>query len=44
MVIFTLHRYGRSLGLDALILARMPAARTNGAAAGGSRDWLRALA
>ena len=43
MVIFTLHRYGRSLGLDALILARMPAARTNGAAAGGSRDWLRAL-
>jgi uncharacterized membrane protein YphA (DoxX/SURF4 family) len=43
MVIFTLHRYGRSLGLDALILARMPAARANGAAAGGSRDWLRTL-
>lgn len=43
MVIFTLHRYGRSLGLDALILARVPAARANGAAAGGSRDWLQAL-
>ena len=43
MVIFTLQRYGRSLGLDALILARRPAARANGAAAGGSRDWLQRL-
>jgi uncharacterized membrane protein YphA (DoxX/SURF4 family) len=43
MVIFTLHRYGRSLGLDALILARAPAARANGAAAGISGDWLKAL-
>jgi hypothetical protein len=43
MVIFTLHRYGRSLGLDALILARAPVARANGAATGAPGDWLRAL-
>jgi uncharacterized membrane protein YphA (DoxX/SURF4 family) len=43
MVIFTLHRYGRSLGLDALLRERAPAARPNGAAAGVSVGWLKAL-
>jgi uncharacterized membrane protein YphA (DoxX/SURF4 family) len=35
MVIFTLHRYGRSLGLDAIILERTAAKRTSG---GGLSD------
>ena len=41
MVIFTLHRYGRSLGLDAIILERTAARRTSG---GGLSDrWLDVL-
>jgi uncharacterized membrane protein YphA (DoxX/SURF4 family) len=41
MVIFTLHGYGRSLGLDAIILERTAARRTSG---GGLSDrWLNVL-
>jgi len=41
MVIFTLHGYGRSLGLDAMILERTAARRTSG---GGLSDrWLNVL-
>jgi len=40
-VIFTLHRYGRSLGLDALIVERTAGRRVSGA--GMSSRWLNVL-
>ena len=43
MVIFALHRYGRSLGLDAIILERTARRRASGAAGGLSDRWLNLL-
>jgi uncharacterized membrane protein YphA (DoxX/SURF4 family) len=43
MAIFALHRYGRSLGLDALILERAASQRTKGGSAGLSDRWLNVL-
>jgi uncharacterized membrane protein YphA (DoxX/SURF4 family) len=43
MVIFALHRYGRSLGLDAIILGRAASGRTGSAVAGLSGRWLNVL-
>jgi uncharacterized membrane protein YphA (DoxX/SURF4 family) len=43
MVIFTLHRYGRSLGLDAIILERAASGRASSAGARLSGRWLNML-
>jgi uncharacterized membrane protein YphA (DoxX/SURF4 family) len=43
MVIFTLHRYGRSLGLDAIILERTARQRARGGTGGLSDRWLNIL-
>jgi uncharacterized membrane protein YphA (DoxX/SURF4 family) len=43
MVIFALHRYGRSLGLDAIILERTASRRTGQAGAAPSARWLNLL-
>ena len=43
MVIFTLHRYGRSLGLDAIIVERTARRRASGATGGLSDRWLNLL-
>ena len=43
MLIFALHRYGRRLGLDAIILARATGGATGSAATGLSGRWLNAL-
>lgn len=43
MVIFALHRYGRSLGLDAIVLERTASRRSGGAAGAKSARWLNAL-
>jgi uncharacterized membrane protein YphA (DoxX/SURF4 family) len=43
MVIFALHRYGRSLGLDAIILERTASQRVKGVVNGRSDRWLSAL-
>lgn len=43
MLIFALHRYGRRLGLDAIILARAPSGPAGSAATGVSGRWLNAL-
>ena len=43
MVIFTLHRYGRSLGLDAIILERTARRRASGASGGLPDRWLNLL-
>jgi hypothetical protein len=43
MLIFALHRYGRRLGLDAIILARAARGPTGSAATGLSGRWLNAL-
>jgi uncharacterized membrane protein YphA (DoxX/SURF4 family) len=43
MVIFALHRYGRSLGLDALILERAASQRIKSNSAVVSDRWLNAL-
>jgi len=43
MVIFTLHRYGRSLGLDAMIVERTARRRASGATGGLSDRWLNLL-
>ena len=43
MVIFALHRYGRSLGLDALILERTASRRVRGGSGGLSDRWLNVL-
>jgi uncharacterized membrane protein YphA (DoxX/SURF4 family) len=43
MVIFTLHRYGRCLGLDALIVERTASRRVSGGDGGMSGRWLNAL-
>jgi hypothetical protein len=40
MVIFALHRYGRSLGLDAILLERAARGRAGGARGGLSGRWL----
>jgi len=40
MVIFTIHRYGRSLGLDAIIVERTASRLRSGAGAGSSTRWL----
>jgi uncharacterized membrane protein YphA (DoxX/SURF4 family) len=42
-VIFTLHRYGRSLGLDAIIVERTASRRVSGAGGGMSSRWLNVL-
>jgi uncharacterized membrane protein YphA (DoxX/SURF4 family) len=42
-VIFTLHRYGRSLGLDAIIVERTASPRVSGAGGGMSSRWLNVL-
>ena len=42
-VIFTLHRYGRSLGLDAIIVERTASRRVSGGAGGMSGRWLNVL-
>jgi uncharacterized membrane protein YphA (DoxX/SURF4 family) len=42
-VIFTLHRYGRSLGLDAIIVERTARRRVSGAGGGMSSRWLNVL-
>jgi uncharacterized membrane protein YphA (DoxX/SURF4 family) len=44
-VIFTLHRYGRSLGLDAIIVERTASRRVSGGGGGGgmSSRWLNVL-
>jgi len=42
-VIFTLHRFGRSLGLDAIIRERAASERTSSAGARLSGRWLNAL-
>ena len=43
MVIFTLHRYGRSLGLDAISLERTARRRANGGSGGLPDRWLNLL-
>ena len=43
MVIFALHRYGRSLGLDAIILERAASSRTGTVGAALSARWLNVL-
>ena len=43
MVIFALHRYGRRLGLDAIVLERTATGRTVQAGGAGSDRWLNAL-
>jgi uncharacterized membrane protein YphA (DoxX/SURF4 family) len=43
MVIFTLHRYGRSLGLDAIILERTASRRTKNVGGALSGRWLDVL-
>jgi len=43
MVLFALHRSGRSLGLDAIILERAARRRAKGVAAGPSDRWADAL-
>jgi uncharacterized membrane protein YphA (DoxX/SURF4 family) len=43
MLIFALHRYGRRLGLDAIILARAAGGAPGSAATGLSGRWLNAL-
>jgi len=43
MVIFTLHRYGRSLGLDAIIRERAASGRVSSAGARLSGRWLNML-
>jgi uncharacterized membrane protein YphA (DoxX/SURF4 family) len=43
MVIFALHRYGRSLGLDALMLERAASNRTRGLGTARSERWLDVL-
>jgi hypothetical protein len=43
MAIFTLHRYGRSLGLDAIIAERTASGRIRGGAGGASDRWLNVL-
>jgi len=42
-VIFALHRYGRSLGLDAIILERAASRRLSSAGASPSARWLNVL-
>jgi hypothetical protein len=43
MVIFAVHRYGRSVGLDAILLERAASRRARGVAARPSDRWLDAL-
>ena len=43
MVIFALHRYGRSLGLDAIILERRASQRMKAGAAALSDRWVNVL-
>jgi hypothetical protein len=43
MVIFAVHRYGRSLGLDAIILERAAARRAKGVTGDSSDRWVNAL-
>jgi hypothetical protein len=43
MVTFAVHRYGRRLGLDAIILERVAARRGKGLAASPSDRWVNAL-
>src|SRR6201982_105050 len=43
MVIFALHRYGRSLGLDAILLQRAASRRNGGGGDGRSDRWLNVL-
>jgi hypothetical protein len=43
MVVFALHRYGRSLGLDAIILERTASRRTRGDLRGLPDRWLNVL-
>jgi uncharacterized membrane protein YphA (DoxX/SURF4 family) len=40
MVIFAVHRYGRSLGLDAILIERAAANRLSGPGGGRSGRWL----
>jgi hypothetical protein len=42
-VIFTLHRYGRSLGLDVIIVERNASRRVSGGGGGMSGRWLNVL-
>jgi hypothetical protein len=43
MVIFTLHRYGKSLGLDAIIMERTASRQQSGTGAGVADRWLNVL-